>query len=145
ARQSEPDPLIVVQGPGGFPLLGAVAIGHRRRSPAAEMGDVAVSRGIGESDPQRVAPIPASAPVESVENPAFETRDSTIFEALSARDLTEYPVSVYSGLGLATVFTLNALFSQPMAGFDYLPSRLDTDARSQSDWKDRQRKRATGL
>jgi hypothetical protein len=39
-------------------------------------------------------------------------------------------VPVYSGLGLAMVFTLNAVFSQPMAGFDYLTSRLDANARS---------------
>jgi hypothetical protein len=144
-RQDAPDPLVVVQGPGGFPLLGAVAIGHRRRSPAAELNDVAISHAIKESGPQLEAPILASVPVHSVDNRGVEAPDATFFEALSARDLTEYPVSVYSGLGLATIFTLNAVFSQPMAGFDYLPSRLDTDARSQSDWKDRRRKRATGL
>jgi hypothetical protein len=31
----------------------------------------------------------------------------------------------FSLLGLATVFTLNALLSQPIAGFDYLSSRFD--------------------
>jgi hypothetical protein len=145
ASQDEPDPLVVVQGPGGFPLLGAVAIGHRRRSPIPEVGDVAINQAIEEPDPLTLAAIAAPVPAGRVDNPGVESRDSTIFEALSARDLTEYPVSVYSGLGLATFFTLNAVFSQPMAGFDYLPSRHDTGARPQSDWKDRRRKRATGL
>jgi hypothetical protein len=145
ASQEERDPLVVVQGPGGFPLLGAVAIGHRRRSPVADTGDFASNQAIEESNPLTVAEIAAPVPVDRVDNPVVETRDSTIFETLSARELTEYPVSVYSGLGLATVFTLNAVFSQPIAGFDYLPSRHDTDARSQSDWNDRRRKRAAGL
>jgi hypothetical protein len=75
------------------------------------------------------------------DNLPAEASEPAFFEALSARDLAEYPVSVYSGLGLAMVITLNAVFSQPMAGFDYLPSRHDSDGRSHSDWKDRRRKR----
>jgi hypothetical protein len=31
-----------------------------------------------------------------------------------------------SGLGTVTLLTLNALFSNPIAGYDVLPSRLDT-------------------
>ena len=65
------------------------------------------------------------------------------FETFSTRDSAEFPVSVFSGLGLATVFTLNAVLSQPISGFDYLPSRLDADGGSQANWKDRVRKRAT--
>jgi hypothetical protein len=34
------------------------------------------------------------------------------------------PVSVFSGLGVATVWTLNAVLSQPIAGYDYLTARL---------------------
>ena len=41
ASESEPDALVVVHGPGGFPLVGAVAIGHLRRSAATEVGDFA--------------------------------------------------------------------------------------------------------
>ena len=42
-----------------------------------------------------------------------------------------FQVSVFSGLGLATVFTLNAVLSQPIGGFDYLTSHLDADNRPQ--------------
>jgi hypothetical protein len=33
-----------------------------------------------------------------------------------------------SGLGTVTLLTLNALFSNPIAGYDVLPSRLDTSS-----------------
>ena len=35
-----------------------------------------------------------------------------------------FPVSVFSGLGVATVLTLNAVLSQPIAGYDYLTAKL---------------------
>jgi hypothetical protein len=54
------------------------------------------------------------------------------------------PVSVFSGLGVATVFTLNAVLSQPMAGFDYLTSRLDADGEPRSNRRERLRKTRGG-
>jgi hypothetical protein len=142
ASENEPDALVVVHGPGGFPLVGAVAIGHRRRSPAAEVGDFATSQAIGEPVPEMPTGFETRILVARSDNLPTESSETAFFPALSARDLAEYPVSVYSGLGLAMVFTLNAVFSQPMAGFDYLSSRHDADDRSQSNWNDRRRKRA---
>jgi hypothetical protein len=140
--ENEPDALVVTHGPGGFPLVGAVAIGHRRRSQATEVGDFATSQAIGEPGPL-AAGFETRVIVAREDSPVASASDNAFFDALSVQDLTQYPVSVYSGLGLAMVFTLNAVFSAPMAGFDYLPSRHDADDRSQSDWKDRRRKRAT--
>jgi len=37
---------------------------------------------------------------------------------------SNFRASVFSGLGVATVWTLNAVFSQPIAGYDYLTARL---------------------
>jgi hypothetical protein len=139
ASVNEPDALVVIRGPGGFPLVGALAIGHLHKAPATEVGDFATGQAIGEPGP----PVAETGPgilIAMSNSPVRETRDSAFIEALDSGELAEYPVTVYSGLGLATVLTLNALFSQPMAGFDYLPSRLDSDTRSQSDWKERRRK-----
>ena len=138
ASANEPDALVVIHGPGGFPLVGALAIGHRHKAPATEVGDFATGPAIGEPGPP-VAEIGSGILIARSNSPLAETRDTTLIEAIGSRELTEYPVTVYSGLGLATVLTLNALFSQPMAGYDYLPSRLDADARSQSDCKYRRR------
>ena len=143
AADNDPDALVVIHGPGGFPLVGAVAIGHRRRSPATEVGDFATSQAIGEPGPEMAAGFGDRIFVARSDSPVAEASDNAFIQALSARGLSDYPVSVYSGLGLAMVLTFNAVFSQPMAGFDYLPSRHDADARPQSDWKDRPRNRAT--
>ena len=45
-------------------------------------------------------------------------------QAVRLRAWGRLPVSVFSGLGVATVWTLNAVLSQPIAGYDYLTSRL---------------------
>ncbi len=37
-RENEPEALVVIHGPGGFRLRGAVALGHRRRNPATVVG-----------------------------------------------------------------------------------------------------------
>jgi hypothetical protein len=140
AKENEPDALVVVNGPGGFPLVGAVAIGHRRRATATDVGDFATSQAIGEPSTEPNQGIDARILVARSDNQPAEANERAFFQAMSTRDLAEYPVSVYSGLGLAMAFTLNAVFSQPIAGFDYLPSRHDADDRSQSDWKNWRRK-----
>jgi hypothetical protein len=114
---------MVMNGPGGFPLVGAVATGHRNSRTASTGGDMETT--------------PPNEPVE----PQLETvtldADGGTFEAgatgdelrelgLSAQLWSGFPLSVFSGFGLATVLTLNAVLSQPIAGYDYLRSRLET-------------------
>src|SRR5262249_19989482 len=61
--------LVVLRGPGGFPLLGAVAVGHRRRIPGDAMA-MPTSPGIGDgSDPRMVqdpGPIPKVGLMEAI-------------------------------------------------------------------------------
>ena len=126
-RENQPDALVVIHGPGGFPLVGAVAIGHRHRNPATEVGDFAAPHAIGDVDPELAAGPASHDFVASVSMPLGEPADTHFLETLDdARDLEEFPVSVFSGLGLATMFTLNAVLSQPIAGFDYLPLPAST-------------------
>ena len=60
-RAKDPDVLVAVNGPGGFPLLGAVAIGHRRRHPSTFAGDLATTQERADGGLQVVA---SSAPAE---------------------------------------------------------------------------------
>jgi len=142
-RENDPEALVVIHGPGGFPLLGAVAIGHRRRAPAVEVGDFATPRTIDAADGLLAAQSGTNQFLAHLEVPVSETGEIAPILALNIRDTAEFRISVYSGLGLATVFTLNAVFSQPIAGFDYLPAHLDTDGRSRPDEKVGRRKQGT--
>jgi len=114
--------LVVIRGPGGFPLLGAVAIGHRRKTPGGPIGDPARPLAVKPREP-RIAwdlqPIP--------ELPPPQAGDASAPPALSraVRGWGGFPFSTFSGLGVAAVMTLNAVLSQPMAGFDYLTSHMD--------------------
>jgi hypothetical protein len=128
--------LVVLHGPGGFPLLGAVAVGHRRRIPGDTRMIPTLPRAGDRSDPQMVqdlGPIPGASLTESM--PAAEEEGSLAGAGAWGR----FPFSVFSGLGLATVVTLNAVLSQPLAGFDYLTSRFDVgrpkSGRSRRRWR----------
>jgi hypothetical protein len=122
-REKNPDVLVAVNGPGGFPLLGAVAIGHRRRNPTTGAGDPATTPDLADGDLQVLA---RSVPAEP-EIPLTEGDIAARSLTLPDRPWRGLPISVFSGLGIATVFTLNAVLSQPIAGYDYLNSRLDAD------------------
>jgi hypothetical protein len=141
-RENEPDSLVVINGPGGFPLLGAVAVGHRRPNPATDVGDFTIPRAEGElavTVPERLA---GQEILAVSEIPMTEGGDTTRTGPRSDRVGWTLPVSLFSGLGLATVFTLNALLSQPIAGFDYLTRRLDAAVRGESSRKQRSGNRA---
>jgi hypothetical protein len=140
-REREPDALMIIHGPGGFPLLGAVALGHRRGNPTAGMGDFATPAAISYEDFQTEA---QALPAVS-QTPLPEDTITAQSRSFHDRPWGRFSVPVFSGLGLATVFTLNAVLSQPMAGFDYLTSRLDSDDRTQPYRRDRIRKAARGL
>jgi hypothetical protein len=124
-REKESDALVVTRGPGGFPLLGAVAIGHRPRNSALDLGDFSPIRASRNVDPKVAVGVVAQDFVVTSDIAANEPGDQATSQALSGRGWAKYSVSVFSGLGLATVFTLNAVFSQPIAGFDYLTSRME--------------------
>jgi hypothetical protein len=138
-RDQEPDALVVIQGPGGFPLLGAVAIGHHRwRSPAGagDAGDFAIPAGTGGEDRPDAVGLAAQGLLARADNPVAEgdptaqspipgVRPSDGAPTVRKGSWRGFPLSVFSALGVATVFTLNAVLSQPIAGFDYLTARLD--------------------
>ena len=132
----DPDVLVAVNGPGGFPLLGAVAIGHRRRHPTTFAGDLATTPDRADGELRVVA---SSAPAEP-EIPLTEGDIAAQSPVFRDRRWSRWPISAVSaGLGLATVFTLNAVLSQPIAGFDFLTSRLDAEGGPDSRRKERPR------
>jgi hypothetical protein len=114
--------LAVLRGPGGFSLLGAVAIGPRHRMPRGTGVIAAARQPLLSLEPRIVEqfePTSDCSPVE-IQAPA-EGQDS----GGGSRRWPGLPYSAFSSLGLATVMTLNAVLSQPLAGFDYLTSRFD--------------------
>jgi len=125
---SEPEPdagaLVAMNGPGGFALWGAVAMGHRRRTRAATAAgaDLTATPPAEEPAPGVAAEgiAPSANIVVAEEQALVEDR------SIRARLWDGLPNSLFSGLGLAIAFTLNAALSQPFAGFDYLASRFDS-------------------
>ncbi len=116
------DALVATDGPGGFALLGAAAIGHRPRIYTPPETKFGASGATSEPAPfitgEVMVPDAAIAPLEE-QTLATERSDS-------ARPWLAMPKSLFSGLGLAIALTLNAALSQPFAGFDYLASRFDS-------------------
>src|SRR5271157_1730912 len=114
----------VVVSTGGFPLMGATAVGYWRW------------RGTDpEAVPEMTAPAleARSEGVESTGNPDLDGRPAVLLaegeviakeQAVRLQAWSGFRVSVFSGLGVATVWTLNAVLSQPIAGYDYLTARL---------------------
>jgi hypothetical protein len=135
-----PDALVVMPGPSGFPLVGAVAIGHRRHDPTTFLGDFADRRANEGSSGETAAGPLAQEVLENHDRSATRGENPVQAQVLAARDWVELPVPVFSGLGLATVFTLNAILSQPIGGFDYLTSRLDAVGRPVMDRTNRRRR-----
>jgi hypothetical protein len=140
---NDPDALVVIAGPSGFPLVGAVAIGHRRNSPAMLVGEFVTTPALERGDPAIESRFAIQAVLPSHEILVAARPDPDQSRTLTAATWNDFPAPVFSGLGLATVFTLNAVLSQPIAGFDYLTSRLDAVGRPLADRNDqRQRKSA---
>jgi len=114
----------VVVSTGGFPLMGATAVGYWRW------------RGTDpEAVPEKTGPAleARSEGVESIGDPDLVARPAVLLaegeilakeRAFRLRTWSGFPVSVFSGLGVATVLTLNAVLSQPIAGYDYLTARF---------------------
>jgi hypothetical protein len=131
----DPEASVVVISTGGFPLMGATAVGYwrwRGTDPEA----VPEWRGTDpEAVPEMTAPVLEARfeGVESTGDPDLDGRPAVLLaegeviakeQAVRLRAWGRLPVSVFSGLGVATVWTLNAVLSQPIAGYDYLTARL---------------------
>ncbi len=120
----DPEARVVVVGTGGFPLMGATAVGYwRERGPAPEAFPGMTAPALEER----------SEGVESTDDhdlqarPAVSLAEGEVIasdQASRLRTWRGFPVSVFSGLGVATVLTLNAVLSQPIAGYDYLTAKL---------------------
>ncbi|MGA7500441.1 MAG: hypothetical protein WBX00_27220 [Isosphaeraceae bacterium] len=120
----DPEASVVVISTGGFPLMGATAVGYWRW------------RGTDpEAVPEMTAPAleARSEGVKSTGDPDLDGRPAVLLaegeviakeQAVRLRAWGGFPVSVFSGLGVAIVLTLNAVLSQPIAGYDYLTARL---------------------
>jgi hypothetical protein len=143
-REKEPGSLVVIYDSGGFPLLGAVAIGHRRRIPATtDLGDFASSTTVGGGECRDTVRLAAMNLPPGLEDTDTHGDLAMEPETLRTRPWSGFRVSIFSALGLATVFTVNAVLSQPLAGFDYLTARLDAQAGPPQKWKRRLRRATT--
>src|SRR5208337_341034 len=131
----DPEASVVVISTGGFPLMGATAVGYwrwRGTDPEA----VPEWRGTDpEAVPEMTAPVLEARfeGVESTGDPDLDGRPAVLLaegeviakeQAVRLRAWGGFPMSVFSDLGAATVWTLNAVLSQPIAGYDYLTARL---------------------
>ncbi|MGA2702247.1 MAG: hypothetical protein ABSH35_14275 [Isosphaeraceae bacterium] len=114
----------VVVSTGGFPLMGATAVGYWRWRGTAPEAVPAMTASALEA---------RSEGVESTGDPDLDGRPAVLLaegeviakeQAVRHRAWSGFRVSVFSGLGVATVWTLNAVLSQPIAGYDYLTARL---------------------
>jgi hypothetical protein len=117
--------MAALRGPGGFPLMGAGAIGSRRRAqvPIAAVSAVSASRnggGIPEID--LLAAQGRSSPVSRAEQLEVDA-------ASHPRTSGETRLPLSFSLSVAVVLTLNVVLCDPVAGFDFLASRLDLDLR----------------
>jgi hypothetical protein len=101
------------------------------------VADFQTPSALGDGDSQSVAQPAGSEHLTTPDTPVTEADLTAQSPTLRVGRWGKSPVSVFSGLGLATVFTLNALLSQPIAGFDYLASRMDAGGGPRSNRKGR--------
>jgi hypothetical protein len=119
--------LIALRGPGGFPLLGADAIGGWRGNSNARVASWAGEH-TQQPDESTSAETPVGPDVPFAANEILPVADhlaGTDAETGTRRSRDWLWGTLSSGLGTVTLLTLNALFSNPIAGYDVLPSRLD--------------------
>jgi hypothetical protein len=121
--KQDSDNLVAMDGPSGFALLGAVAIGHRRRTQAVLRLDLAAPE--APEQPAQPGPAGVTLPVAILAGNV----EQALAEDDSRGAWVGLPRSLFSGLGLAVVLTLNAALSQPLAGFDFLATRFDSTRR----------------
>jgi hypothetical protein len=132
AREGEdPRALVAVRGPGGFPLLGAPAIGNWRRTSTAVAAVPAEPASPDRDDPSagdRLAARDLAAQAAGPDRPG-DGETAADADATRPGSWARSRVTLSFGLSMATALTLNVVLSDPVAGFDYLATRLDRDAR----------------
>jgi hypothetical protein len=144
-REDTPEAHLAIRGPGGFPLLAATAIGNWRRSPPgismAAVADatpgeptettfdrvqtLALDRGAIQNQLPRAA----TPPIVLAADDDTSDMNDTVGDALYPRRWEDTRVTLSFGLSMATFVTFNVILSDPVAGYDYLASRLDRDGR----------------
>jgi hypothetical protein len=117
--------VVLIRGPGGFPLLGATPLGHGRTRSPISVDTPILTRPVEDGSREITAPTDRAESLASLSPISNEGEPGSPGHLLRIRNWGRLPVSLFSGLGIATVLTLNALLSQPMAGFDYLSTRFD--------------------
>lgn len=120
----DPQAIVAVIDAGGFPLLGATAVGYwREQGPGPEALPGMTAPALEE----RSESVESSGNLELKLSPTLSLAEGEVLaqeQASRLRAWGKFPVSVFSGLGVATVLTLNAVLSQPIAGYDYLTAKL---------------------
>ncbi len=113
-----PERVVPAGDSGGFPLLGAVKLGVRGIT----------GRGLAPVDLALADP---ADPMErsTLSNPA----ESEVRRSRPGGQSGAPTISAFSSFGLATAWSLNALLSQPAAGFDCFKSYFDARSRERGD------------
>jgi hypothetical protein len=128
ASEGTRDGLIALAGPGGFPLLAADAMGNWQRT-SDRLPMTAVASFEGEQEEFHSTSLPASEGLLPVDPVVLEQENQRAdAQTLPGRTTTWLWSSVATSLSMATLWTLNAVFSNPFAGYDIVPSRFDSGA-----------------
>lgn len=135
-RGSGSGALVALRGPGGFPLLEASAIGNWRRVPTVVSGDSAGPAGSDEADPLTADLLSGLGLSSQADVPPANA------VAPHAPTWGGFQVSLPSSLNSATALTLNVVLSGPLAGFDYLAIRFDSDNRESHQRRTDQKRRS---
>lgn len=135
-RGSDARALVALRGPGGFPLLEAAAIGNWRRVPTVVSGNSAGPATSDGADPLTTDMLAGLGLPSRADVPPVNA------VAPHASTWGGFQVSLPSSLNSATALTLNVVLSGPLAGFDYLAIRFDSDNRESHQRRTDQKRRS---
>jgi hypothetical protein len=129
ASEEAREGLIALSGPGGFPLLAADAIGNWQRTTDNRLPTSEVASFEGEQRELNSTFLHSSPDLLQADPDVLE-QEQQLADAhtLPGRTTTWLWSSVARSLSVATLWTLNAVFSNPFAGYDIVPSRFDSGA-----------------
>jgi hypothetical protein len=106
--------------------MGAAAIGNWRTTSTPIAAAHAEPSSLDWIDAEVANVLTPQDPSSQVAEPLAEVKASPL------RSWGESRVTLSFGVSLATALTLNVVFSDPIAGFDYLATRFDREARKPS-------------
>ena len=122
-RERESSSLVVIPGSGGFPLIGAIAMGHRGWRPVPDAGDFSTLRGKRDLDREPGVGVAADELLAHSDIAGSEGAVEAQSRTHRGHLWADFPLSVFFVLGLTTVFTLNAPLSRLSTAFDSLAWR----------------------